>query len=176
MEEAPGPGGGKGPGAPGRAAAPEPRVAVARAWRAPSRLEPFGPRAPPTPHSPRPPPPPRGSSHLHMIRHFAPFMLLSGPPSPPARTSAGAAAAAAAVAAAPARWGLVALRSRRIAARLRRPRRPGPRLENAQRRWDGVKARATSAAGRRGGWEEGAGRGSAKGGGAGGTKLCLHGF
>lgn len=130
-----------------------------------------------TRRSPWPPPPPRGSSHLHMIRHFAPFMLLSGPPSPPARTSAGAAAAAAAdaVAAAPARWGLVALRSWRSAAQLRRPRRLGPWLENAQHRWDGVKARATSAARRRrvGGRS---GPGEREGGAAGGTKLCLHGF
>lgn len=79
---------GKAPGLRDGAASPEPRVAAARARRAPTLPEPLGLRAPPVPTL-RGRPLPRSSSHLHMIRHFAPFMLLCGPPSPPTRTSAG---------------------------------------------------------------------------------------
>lgn len=149
MEEAPGPGGGKGPRAPGRGgvsgapsgsgagpASPDP-ARTPRAARAPS------------PHSPRPPPPPQ----LLSPAHDPPFCSIHAPLRPPLPPNAhlGRAAAAAAVAAAPARWGLVALRSRRTAARLRRPGRQGPRLENAQRRWDGVKARQRQRPGDAGG-------------------------
>lgn len=67
-----GTGGGSKPGANGSSAglaSPEPVCAL---WAACAS------------HSPLPAaaPSPRGSSHLHMIRHFAPFMLLSGPPPP----------------------------------------------------------------------------------------------
>lgn len=127
MEEAPRPGGGKGP-EPGRAAA-QGRTATARAQGAPSQAS-RGGRVRPLPTL-RGRPLPRRSSHLHMIRHFAPFMLLSGP-LPLSAHLGRAAAAAAAVAAAPARWG-PSLRWRRRAAGLRRPRRPagGWRMRSA---------------------------------------------
>lgn len=127
MEEAPGPEAGKARSPAGRRLGA--RTATARAQGAPSQAS-RGGRVRPLPTL-RGRPLPRRSSHLHMIRHFAPFMLLSGP-LPPSAHLGRAAAAAAAVAAAPARWG-PSLRWRRSAAGLRRPRWPagGWRMRSA---------------------------------------------